>query len=113
MELNICLPQSTGFDIELDNNSVHSKYENIKKSIFLKKGNHTLSIHDQVPAPSFWTKILIFINPISDIMGNFSTEINFAVFEDITITIDIVYGNFSQVDVIPSDSLSQLIKYLD
>ena len=33
MKLNICLPKSTGFDVELDNQTVHSKYENIKKSV--------------------------------------------------------------------------------
>ena len=60
MKLNICLPKSTSFDVELDNQTVHSKYENIKKSVCLKKGKHTLSFHDQSPTPSFWTKILFF-----------------------------------------------------
>lgn len=113
MELIICLPQSTSFDIELDNKSVHSKYENITKSFFLKKGKHTLFIHDQAPTPSFWLKIVNFFNPINDTIGDLSTEINFTTSEDITISFNIVYGDFIRVDITPSDSLSQIIQYLD
>ncbi len=113
MKIIVCLPKITGFDIELDNQSVHSKYENNKKSVFLKKGRHTLSIHDQSPTPSFWTKIISFLNPISETIDDFSTEISFTVLEDITVTIDIVYGDFSQVDINLSESLSQIITFLD
>ena len=110
MELSIHLPQSTGFYVVLDEETIHSKYENIKIQVPVKRGTHVLRVLDQAPTPSFLAKILKFFNPLNEDVENFSEEIRFTLLEDAVVTFDIAYGKFPCVDIILGESLSQMIE---
>ena len=54
MNIIIRLPEKTGFDIEVDDNLIHSLYEHTEQTLFLKKGKHSITIKDLAPTPSLW-----------------------------------------------------------
>ena len=60
MKLIIYLPKMTGFDIEVDGHTLHSKYSNIIMDVQLNEGKHVVSTLDQAPTPTFWNKIIGF-----------------------------------------------------
>lgn len=109
MKLVIRLPKMTGFDIALDNDFIHSAYENTKQDVFLNKGEHCITIIDQAPTPSFWHKIFKFLNPLSETVENFSVQKEFALKEDATIALEIIYGDVSFVEIEPDDLLTKII----
>ena len=100
MKITIQLPRSTGFDIEIDNLVIHSKYEDINTKMFLHQGAHTVSAIDQSPTPSFWSKIISFFNPTSQSIDNFSSEDTFEITTDTDILISVSYGEYDCVTFI-------------
>ena len=109
--MNICieLPLQTGFDIELDAELIHTKYENVSISVFLAKGQHTLSAIDQAPASSAWQTILGFMDPLSPQSGDFSYDIQFELLQPVDVTVSIKYGDYERVEFIFSHDLSPFI----
>ena len=100
MKITIQLPRSTGFDIEIDNLVIHSKYEDINTKMFLPQGAHTVSAIDQSPTPSFWSKIISFFSPTPQSIDNFSSEDTFEITTDTDILISVSYGEYDCVTFI-------------
>ena len=97
IKIIIQLPQSTGFDIEIDDQTIHSKYEDITTNFFIAQGEHTVSAIDQAPTPSFWSKIIGFLNPISQSIDDFSDKATFQITTDMDICISVTYGEYDCV----------------
>ena len=97
IKIIIQLPQSTGFDIEIDNQTIHSKYEDITTNFFIAQGEHTVSAIDQAPTPSFWSKIIGFLNPISQSIDDFSDKATFQITTDMDICLSVTYGEYDCV----------------
>ena len=110
MIIEICLPKSTGFDIEIDEDAIYSKYENFETTISLLKGDHTICTKDQAPAPAFWDKLINFFNPVTNSISDLSNEIAFRVKEDLNIVIRVKYEECGEVSFLFGDALSEFLE---
>ena len=110
MIVEICLPKSTGFDIEIDEDTIYSKYENFETTISLCKGDHTICARDQAPTPTFWDKLINFFNPVTQSISDFSNEVAFRVKEDLDIVIRVKYEECSEVSFLFDDALSEFLE---
>ncbi len=106
MRIDIYLPQSTGFCIEIDGEEIHSKCENFKTTISLSKGNHTIHAIDQAPTPAFWGKLMSFFDSTSQSIDDYSNEITFCSRKDLNVVVSIEYGVYSEVSFEFDDELS-------
>ena len=100
MKLIIYLPKMTGFDIEVDGQTLHSKYSNITMDVQLNEGKHVVSTLDQAPTPTFWNKIIGFFNPFNQSVNNYSSSYEFELAKDNNVQISIEYGNYDCVEFI-------------
>ena len=110
MIIKICLPKSTGFDIEIDEDTIHSKYENFETTISLLRGDHTIYAKDQAPTPTFWNKLIKFFNPTTQSISDFSNEITFRIKEDLDIVIQVKYEECSEVLFLFDDALAEFLE---
>lgn len=109
MKIDICLPKSTGFWIEIDENDIHSKCEDFETIILLSKGNHVIYAKDQGPTPLFWSKLFSFLNPLDQSIDDYSDEIAFSIKEDLYVVISIRYEMCDQVSFVFDDELSEFL----
>lgn len=109
MKIEIFLPKSSGFDIELDDTAIHSKYENFETSVFVSAGKHTIYAKDQAPTPVLWGKILKLLNPISQSSNDFSSEFAFCLRKNTCLSISLIYKDCYEVEFVPDEELSELL----
>ena len=98
MQLTIYLPKMTGFDIELDEQTLHSEYSDITTSVLLNAGKHIVSVLDQSPTPTVWNKIISFLAPCNQSISDCSASYEFELTQDNNIQISIEYGNYNCVE---------------
>ena len=98
MKLTIYLPKATGFDIEIDGQSLQSEYSDITFPIQLEVGKHIISAIDQAPTPNFWSKIFRFFNPCDQTINDYSSSYELELTEDNDIQLSVKYGDYDRVD---------------
>lgn len=110
MRIDIYLPRATGFNIEVDEEEIHSKCENFKTTVSLSKGNHTIQAIDQAPTPAFWSKLMSFFDPISQSTGDYSNETSFCLNKDLDVVVSIEHGVYDEVSFEFDDELSEFLE---
>ena len=106
MELTVRLPQTQSFDIEVDKKHFHSAYANAAKMVFLKQGEHTVSVSEPEPSMLLWGKITRLIKLFSNNSNKHSDDFKFSVTVDTNIVISVEYGNYPHVEFVCDEELS-------
>ena len=109
MELTVRLPQTQSFDVEFDKNHFHSAYANAAKMVFLKQGEHTVSVSEPEPSELLWGKITRLIKLFSSNSNKHSDEFKFSIIADTNIVISVEYGNYDCVGFVCDEELSAIL----